>query len=124
MNVKNVDAVKQIFPQRPFGHRRLGVLVGCRQQAYVNRDLLAATQPTNRSFFNNAQQLDCSNGGISAISSSSKVPPSANSKHPARIEAAPVKAPFSCPKSSDSINVSGIAEQLMPMNGCSRPGLS
>ena len=62
--------------------------------------------------------------GISPISSSSKVPPSASSKHPVRRSSAPVKAPFSWPKISLSISVSGIAAQLMGTNGLPRRGLS
>ncbi len=37
----------------------------------------------------------------------------ASSKQPRRRAAAPVNAPRSCPNSSDSISVSGMAEQLM-----------
>ena len=55
--------------------------------------------------------------GISPISSSSSVPLSASSKQPVRRSSAPVKAPFSWPKISLSISVSGIAAQLMATNG-------
>ena len=41
---------------------------------------------------------------------------------PARRRSAPVKAPFSCPKSSASTSVSGIAAQLTATNGPSRRG--
>ena len=60
--------------------------------------------------------------GTSPISSSSSVPPSANSKRPSRRSAAPVNAPFSCPNSSDSSSDSGSAAQLMAMNGLPRRG--
>ena len=59
----------------------------------------------------------CVGAGISPISSSSSVPASASSKQPMRRSAAPVKAPRSWPKISLSINVSGMAEQLMATNG-------
>src|SRR6266849_3943497 len=61
--------------------------------------------------------------GISPISSSSSVPSSASSKQPALRSSAPVKAPFSCPKISLSMRVSGIAEQLMARNGLVLRGL-
>ncbi len=61
--------------------------------------------------------LACVPTGISASSSSSSVPCCASSKQPARRSTAPVKAPFSCPNSSLSIRVSGIAAQLMATNG-------
>ncbi|MCY1537371.1 hypothetical protein D9M68_728620 [compost metagenome] len=45
------------------------------------------------------------------------MPPSAASTRPARPAVAPVKAPFSWPKSSDSIRVSGIAAQFTEISG-------
>jgi hypothetical protein len=51
-------------------------------------------------------------GLISPISSRKRVPPSACSKRPLRWLIAPVKAPFSWPKSSDSSRLSGRAAQL------------
>src|SRR5690606_245362 len=43
------------------------------------------------------------------------VPPSASSKYPLRVCVAPVKAPFSCPKSSESMVPSGMAPQFTAM---------
>ena len=54
----------------------------------------------------------CRRTSISEISSSSSVPPCASSNLPMRRATAPVKAPFSCPNSSDSRRLSGIAAQL------------
>ena len=51
------------------------------------------------------------------ISSRKIVPPCASSKRPGFLRSAPVKEPFSCPKSSDSASVSGSAAQLNWMNG-------
>ena len=56
------------------------------------------------------------------ISSRKIVPPLASSKRPNLRRSAPVKAPFSCPNSSDSASVSGIAAQLNLMNGPFRRG--
>ena len=50
--------------------------------------------------------------GNSPTSSKNMVPPSATSKYPFLLEIAPVKDPFSCPKSSLSIVPSGIAPQF------------
>ena len=54
--------------------------------------------------------------GSSPTSSRNIVPPSATSKYPDRVDVAPVKAPFSCPKSSESIVPSGIAPQFTAIN--------
>ncbi len=56
-------------------------------------------------------------GGVSAISSKKKVPPSASSKSPLREETAPVKAPRTCPKSSLSSSVSLMAAQFTLTKG-------
>jgi hypothetical protein len=56
-------------------------------------------------------------GVISPISSSISVPPSASSKRPSFVLCAPVNAPRSWPKSSDSSSCSDSAAQLTRMNG-------
>jgi hypothetical protein len=48
----------------------------------------------------------------SPISSRKSVPPSADSNLPIRLCSAPVKAPFSCPKSSEAISDWGMAAQF------------
>jgi hypothetical protein len=58
-----------------------------------------------------------SDSGSSPISSRKSVPLSAAWNFPARVATAPVKAPFTCPKSSDSMRFSGMAPQLMTMKG-------
>ena len=50
--------------------------------------------------------------GNSPTSSRKIVPPSASPKYPFRSPIAPVKAPFSCPNSSESMVPSGIAPQF------------
>ncbi len=54
---------------------------------------------------------------MSAISSRNIVPPCASSNLPFLCAVAPVKEPFSCPKSSDSIKSSGMAAQFIVTNG-------
>ena len=53
------------------------------------------------------------------ISSRKIVPPSARAKRPRRFAVAPVKAPFTWPKSSDSSSASGMAAQFTLMSGMS-----
>ena len=72
--------------------------------------------PPTRSMTRSCRALSnfaCRRMSISEISSSSSVPPSASSNLPTRRAMAPVKAPFSWPKSSDSRRLSGMAAQLM-----------
>ena len=67
--------------------------------------------------------LACVSSGRSPISSRNSVPPSATSKRPSRRWKAPVKAPFSCPKSSLSTKPAGSAAQLTVISGRSRRAL-
>ena len=60
---------------------------------------------------------------MSPISSRNNVPVSACSKRPRRAACAPVNAPRSWPKSSDSSKSFGIAAVLMAINGLSARGL-
>ena len=63
------------------------------------------------------KSLTCAAAGSSPISSKKRVPSSARSNQPLRVPTAPVKLPFSCPNSSESIRSGGIAPQLTRMNG-------
>ena len=71
-------------------------------------------EPTfiNSPFSNTRNKRTCVVSGNSPTSSKKIVPPSATSKYPFRSCIAPVKEPFSCPKSSLSIVPSGIAPQF------------
>ena len=60
--------------------------------------------------------------GSSPTSSRKRVPPSAASKSPTRFRSAPVKAPFSWPKSSLSRRDSGSAAQFTATKGPARRG--
>ena len=63
-------------------------------------------------------------GDMSPTSSRKSVPPLACSKRPMRWRSAPVKAPRSCPNSSDSSSVSGSAAQFTLTSGPSARGES
>ena len=69
------------------------------------------------------KSLACTSTGISPISSRNKVPPSASSKCPGLRCSAPVKAPFSYPKSSASRRVAGMAAAFSTIKGCLARGL-
>src|ERR1700741_2406214 len=77
-----------------------------------------STSPSSRT----RRSLACMATGMSPISSRKSVPPSACSNLPTWRPAAPVKAPFSWPKSSDSISSAGTAAQLRVMKAFSRRG--
>ena len=68
-------------------------------------------------FNNGTINFDCKCKGSSPISLSSRVPPSANSSNPRFLPRAPVNAPASWPKSSDSASSGGMAAQLMAKKG-------
>ena len=64
------------------------------------------------------RSLGCSATGSSPISSRNSVPPWARSKAPTKLRSAPVKAPRSKPKSSDSMRLVGIEPQSTVTSGC------
>ena len=68
-------------------------------------------------FSKTLNNLACDAIGNSPTSSKNIVPPSAASKYPFLLSCAPVKDPFSCPKSSESMVPSGIAPQFTAMYG-------
>ena len=84
--------------------------VDVHRRAFTETFELALLQDTRRSF-------GCRLSGISPISSSRIVPPSASSNLPGRFATAPVNAPFPWPNSSLSSNDSGTAAQLTATNG-------
>src|SRR5437899_1758590 len=83
-----------------------------------------AADPFVLPFLQNAEQLRLDRRVRSPISSRKSVPPAATSKRPRLRRSAPVNAPRSCPKSSDSASVSGSAAQLTATNGPSERRLA
>ena len=80
--------------------------------------LIGRAEPTrsNSRSWSTRRSASWVSGGRSPTSSRKMVPPSASSKRPARRSSAPVKAPFSCPNSSEAINVGGMAAQFTLTN--------
>jgi hypothetical protein len=72
----------------------------------------------------NWSSLPCRRSPISPISSRKSVPPSASSTNPRFMVRASVNAPFSWPKSSDSMTLSASAEHVTLMNGPSARALA
>jgi len=93
-----------------------------RHDAHVGRDrLLAAHAPCTRPSCSTRSRRTCAGSGSSATSSRNSVPPWR--LEPARrCATAPVKLPRSWPKSSESIQLVGIAPQLTGMNDRSARG--
>ena len=110
--------------RREIAPSRLGAEVFVRRgnDAHVDRDRLGRADAGDFAIFDRAQQPVL--GGLDRVPSSSRksVPPSASSKRPWRVLAAPVKLPASCPNSSASIRVSGSAAQFMTTSGPAQRG--
>jgi hypothetical protein len=81
--------------------------------------LMVRSAPTGRisRSCSTRSSFTCKGGLISPTSSRKMVPPLASWNMPARAPIAPVKAPRSWPKISDSSSSAGIAPQLTGMNG-------
>ena len=80
---------------------------------------LPPTRSNSRSW-STRRSFTCVSGGSSPTSSKKIVPPCASSKRPVRRSVAPVKAPFSWPKSSLSTSPLGKAAQFTLTSGRSR----
>ena len=109
--------VEQIGAELALVDLRRKILVGGRDDAHVDRDRLGRADAGDLAIFDARSSRSCA--GIDKVPSSSrnKVPPSASSKRPWRVLAAPVKLPASWPNSSASIRFSGRAAQFMMISG-------
>ena len=125
-----VEAVKEgafDYIPKPFSADQLQVVI---ERALTQRRLLDENRrlreqltetyrfpPTRRTCRScrTRRSLACSGRGMSPTSSRKLVPPLASSKRPRRVAIAPVKAPFSWPKSSLSRRCSGREAQSMGM---------
>src|SRR5580704_11437234 len=112
-----IQPVIEVLPEFARPDRLFQVPVGGGDDARVKGSRRVPPSRSNSRCCKTRSSLAWSSGAISPISSSSNVPSSAASNLPFLVAAAPVKAPLSCPNSSLSSNVSGIAAQLIATNG-------
>jgi hypothetical protein len=92
---QHVQAIKQILSEAAGPDFIFEVAIGCGDDADVDFDVLRPPDPLERLLFEDAEQLACSAGTISPISSRNTVPPSADSNKPRFCCRASVKAPRS-----------------------------
>ena len=113
MHLHHVQAIKKIFAEFSLlNHlRKIPVRRADQPDVYGDRRLLPSRSKLRSC--SARSNLGCSPSPRSPISSRNRVPWSANSTRPRRHAMAPVKAPFSCPKSSSSISVSGKSRTKM-----------
>ena len=113
----DVETEEQILPEQALLYRDPQVLVRGGDDADIGaigvRPPTVVYSPCCRT----RSSRVCASIGMSPISSRNSVPPSACSKRPDARCIAPVKAPFSCPKSSLSIRSRGIAAMFTATNG-------
>jgi hypothetical protein len=109
---EKVQPVVQVFAELSFRDRQLEIAVGRRDDPDVDGDEMIAADAADAAFLDRGEDLSLNAGGEGV----------AASNRPSLVERASVKAPRSCPKSSDSARESGIAEQLASMKGPSERG--
>ena len=124
VDVENVEPVIKIAAQFALGHRLFRNFVGGRQHPHVHRRFYLAAQAAQLAVFQHAQQLGLGGGGHLADFIQQQRAFFRQFKAAGAALQAPVNAPFSWPKISLSISVSGMAEQLMATNGLFLRGLS
>src|SRR4029077_6758374 len=107
----------EVLAEEPAADPLLQVLVARYDDAHVDVDRRLAADAVELALREHARSRVCSGSDMSPISSRKSVPPSACSKRPRRCASAPVKAPRSCPKSSDSRRSAGMAAVLSATKG-------
>ena len=116
----DVEPVEEVLAEGPFQHRLFEVAVGGRDHARVDAHVALAAEARELAVLEHLQELGLEAGCISLISSRKIVPWLAYSNLPSLRFCAPVKAPFSKPKSSLSSSSEGSAAQLTFTKGRSR----
>jgi len=97
---EDVEPIKQVFSELALRDQFSEVTVGGRDQAEVDRDRLPRADPGDLTILQHPEQFDLH-----------------SLRQRADLGTAPVNDPFMWPNNSDSIKVSGRAEQLMATNG-------
>ena len=112
-----VEAVEQVLAKKALRDAPSQIAVGPRHEPDVDLHGGCVPRGSTAPSCRTRKSLACAASGISAISSRKIVPPCAAWKRPSRFLTAPVKAPFSWPKSSASSRASGKAAQLTATKG-------
>jgi hypothetical protein len=107
LNGEDVQPIVQILTQPALTDGFFGVEIRRSNHADVDGLLARSAERPERALLQTRNSFAWVMGVISAISSRNSVPRCASSNAPARRAMAPVNAPFSWPKSSDSSSVSG-----------------
>ena len=122
---EHIDPIIEIGPECTFIDTRLDVLVRGADQSEVDLDFIIAAHPLNLAVFKNAQELGLQwQRHVTDFVNDSSEPPLASSTRPSRGLSAPVNAPFSWPKISDSSNSAGMAAQFTDTSLPRRPDAS
>ncbi len=109
----DVEAVEKVFAEVVLADGFDDVAVGGGDEADVDVELFVAADAGEGAVFEEAEELGLKGRDMSPISSRKMVPAWASSTRPSFWRMAPVKEPFSWPKSSLSRRFSGMAAQLM-----------
>jgi len=124
MDAEHGESVVEVFAEPTFGHCTFEIAIGSRDETNVGLERRRAADSLVATFLKNAQELGLRRRGELANLVEKQRAPPASSKRPRFSLSASVKAPRSCPNSSDSIKVSGSAAQLSATNGPSARGLA
>ena len=108
----NVDPIKQVLAKPALFHLRFQIVVGSGNEAEINLLGSSSPQPLHRLLLKSAQQFALQPKVEGRNLVQKKRAGMCQLDQPGLALSAPVKAPFSYPKSSDSISVSGRAEQF------------
>src|SRR6185437_15387195 len=113
----DAHAIVKIFTERAVSDHLTQVSIGGGDHAHIHGRFLRAAYRAYSALLQHAQQFDLHGDAHLADFIQKMVPPLATSKSPRLFWLAPVKAPFTYPKSSLSRSVSGNAPQLIETNG-------
>src|SRR5579864_265724 len=108
----DVQTIIQVLLKTALGDQLGEVPVRRGDDTHVDLDGPFRTRGSNSRSCNTRRSFGCRGSATAPISSRKIVPPSASANRPRLVETAPVKAPLTCPNSSDSTSVSGSAAQL------------
>ena len=110
----DVQAVVEILAEIPALDRGVEIAVRGGEDAHVDVNRMTAAHPLDLALLQHAQQRDLGIRRKLAHLVQEDGAAVGRSNRPSRRCTAPVKAPFSCPKSSEVMSEGGIAAQLTP----------